>query len=113
MIYLIDANKQAVQDALKKTGVNCQAKTVFDFAKKREEDFQKNEIKESYRIGATCSQVWNDQHGAYSITIKRFTGGYWGLISSKGEPFNIPANAPPQKTLLNPAADTNNNIIYK
>lgn len=86
----MDSNRDAINNFLKLAGLRCNYIKVRDFARKCEKLFSDNSVPEQHRIESGCSQVWNDERGAYQFTIKRVQGGYWALISANGESFKQP-----------------------
>lgn len=119
----MDSNKDSINNYLKLAGLRCNYYRVRDFARKCEKLFSDNSVPEQHRIEAGCSMVWADERGAYQFTIKRTVGGYWALISAKGETFKqqesffslSPADYKENVTgaIIKTAAETSNNNLLQ
>lgn len=108
MIYIQDHNQEAITQYLKLAGLRCNYYKVRDFARKCETNFSNNSVPEQRRIETGCSKVWSDERGAYQFTIKRTIGGYWALISAKGEPFQKQDKEGVAEAILKTASETSN-----
>ena len=93
MIYILDGNRNFITEYLKLAGLRCGYSRLKDFSKEQEKNLSDNDFPEGKRPGVCCSEVWTDEKGAYCYTIKRLQGGYWGLLSAKGEAFKPPAGS--------------------
>lgn len=87
MIYILDGNRNFITEYLKLAGLRCGYSRLKDFAEKQEKNLSDNDFPEGKKPGVCCSEFWTDEKGAYRYTIKRLQGGYWGLLSAKGEAF--------------------------
>lgn len=114
MIYIQDHNSDAISTYLRLAGLRCNFYKVRDFARKCEQNFSSNSVPEQNRIKAGCSLCWTDEKGAYQITIKRMSGGYWALISASGETFKNQYKDNVTESIIKTASElSNNNLIQK
>lgn len=74
-----------ISSTLARTGGQILYQQLTEAAERAESLFDKDQIPESFRVGATYSHVVATKEGSYYFTIQRGSEGIWSLTSFQQE----------------------------